>query len=406
MPARLARGQRVGNRYRLERELGHGTDGITWEAIDERLDRPVALRIFAGSDRKTIVKRAGLAASLTHPRVVRVFDTGEDGGRFYTVSELLPESLSTVRLPLSPDTALQTATDLAEALHYAHERGVVHGNLHEANVLLSEGGAKIGDFALSPASEHATKQDDLQKLGTLLGRIARMPDPAAPPGFERIIEGLASGAYTSAAEVLGELRAIRPAALVPRAPTSKRGWLIVVVALLAGLTAYGVMRLGGQSPRDQLLPGGKIEGTPLRAAAVKDFDPFGIGPPGENPGAVSNVIDGDPTTFWNTERYTSGPKLNKPGVGVILDLGSSKDVGKAQVLFVTQGCGFELRHSDDVSAPADEWVTSSTIATSPVSAAFKFDAAKARYWLVWITSLAADGTKFRCGIKEAELFAP
>lgn len=406
MPSHLARGQRVGNRYRLERELGHGTDGITWEAIDERLDRPVALRIFAGSDRTTIVKRAGLAASLTHPRVVRVFDTGEDGGRFYTVSELLPESLGTVRLPLAPDTAVQTATDLAEALNYAHERGVVHGNLHEANVLLSEGGAKIGDFALSPASEHATKEDDLQKLGTLLRRIARTPDPAAPPGFDRVIEGLASGGYTSAAEALGELRAMRPAALVPRTPTSKRGWLLVAVTLLAGIAAYGVMQLGGQSPRDQLIPGGRIEGTPLDTIGAKDFDPFGRGTPGENPEAVRNVVDGDSATFWNTERYTSGPKLNKPGVGVILDLGASKEVGRAQVLFVMQGCGFELRHSDNPTAPIEQWTKSSTIPTSPASAAFGFEAANVRYWLVWITSLAPDGASFRCGIKEAELFAP
>jgi len=113
-PTRLARGTRVGNRYRLERELGRGTDGITWEAIDERLDRPVALRVFsAGSDRATVVKRAGIAASLTHPRVVRVFDTGEDGGRFFTVSELLPESLLSIRLPLPADSALLVATDIA-----------------------------------------------------------------------------------------------------------------------------------------------------------------------------------------------------------------------------------------------------------------------------------------------------
>src|ERR671922_682926 len=117
---RLARGQRVGERYRLERELGRGGTSVTWEATDERLDRPVAVRIFdSGIDPNALMKRAGLAASLTHPRVVRVFDTGEDTGRFFTVSELVGESLQTVRLPLAADVALQTSIDIAEALRYA-----------------------------------------------------------------------------------------------------------------------------------------------------------------------------------------------------------------------------------------------------------------------------------------------
>ena len=72
--------------------------------MDERLDRSVALRIFEGNvDKKALTKRAGIAASLTHPRVVRVFDTGQEGDSFFTVSELLPASLQTVRLPLAPD---------------------------------------------------------------------------------------------------------------------------------------------------------------------------------------------------------------------------------------------------------------------------------------------------------------
>src|SRR5438477_2424381 len=226
MPSRLARGQRVGDRYRLDQELGRGEGGVTWQALDERLDRGVALRIFdPGLDRKTLVSRAGVAASLTHPRVVRVFDTGTDEGRFFTVSELLPTSLRSVRLPLSARNAINAAVDVAEALQYAHERGVVHGNLHEGNVLLSEAGAKVGDFGFGAV--HRERADDLRELGAMLGRVAGEPTQTMPDGFTRIVEGLANGAYSSATDVLVDLRALRPAIVAaPTEAPQPRGWII------------------------------------------------------------------------------------------------------------------------------------------------------------------------------------
>ena len=410
MSTRLARGQRVGNRYRLERELGRGTDGMTWEAIDERLDRRVALRIFdAGLERQTIVKRAGIAASLTHPRVVRVFDTGEDGGRFFTVSELVPESLHTAQLPLPAEAALQTATDIAEALHYAHERGVVHGHLHEGNILLSEGGAKVGDFALGASGEHTDRDDDLRSLGALMRRVTLMPDPSAPPGLARVVEGLASGAYTSAAEALSELRALRPPSVTPRRQAPSRSWLALIAAVLLGLIAFGVLRLGERSPDEELIPGGRIEGTPLPVIGIRDFDPeTSDADKEENPDEVRNAIDADPQTFWSTEGYGSGPNFSglKNGVGLILDVGKPTDVGKAQILWVAQGCSFDLRHSDDKTAAVGEWATAHTVTDSPISAPIRFEAAKAQYWLLWITRLAQSGNTHRCGVKDIDLFSP
>jgi serine/threonine protein kinase len=412
MATHLARGLRVGNRYRLERELGHGSDGITWEALDERLDRPVALRIFAaGLDRKTIVKRAGVAASLTHPRVVRVFDTGEDSGRFFTVSELLAESLQTVRLPLASDAAVHTATDIAEALQYAHERGVVHGNLHEGNVLISEGGAKVGDFALNHASVHADKDDDLRQFGALLRRISRTPDPSSPPGFARVIEGLAAGAYASATDALTDLRALRPKRVEPDRQPHGRGWLVIVVALLLGLAAFGAMRLGEHSPSQSLVPGGRIEGTPLTIVGVNDFDPFGKDR-AESPATVRNAIDDNSETFWSTERYSSSPLFSglKDGVGLIIDLDKSVVVGKSQVLFAAPGCSFEVKYSDDKNAPLGEWGTAASIENSLLSAAVKFDGATAQYWMVWITKLTTGvpgaGSKFACAVKEVDFYSP
>ena len=414
MPEELGPGARIGGRYRLERRLGRGSTSETWEAFDERLDRPVALRFFAAAeDRRALMKRAGLAASLTHPRVVRVFDTGFEGGRFFTVSELLPGSLRTARLPLEPTEAVGVAIGVAEGLQHAHERGVVHGHLTESNVLLGGGGAKVGDFALGAVNASDDPRGDLRDLGVLLRRVRGAeagPVPDAPPGFARVVEGLADGAYDSAAQVVYDLRAIG----VPE-PTARPGprppwWLAVAAVVLAAGAIFALTRLGSRSPQSHLAAGGRIRGTPLRVVAVQDFDPLGDGREGRR--TVRNVADRDPQTFWATEAYRSGPDFSrlKSGVGVILDVGRPVEVGKAQLLMPVQGCSFEIRHTDDPAAPVDQWPVAATVDNSPASAPIVFDAATARYWLVWITKLtsgvAGTGNAFACAVSEADLFPP
>ena len=412
MALRLARGQRVGERYRLERELGRGSGSVTWVATDERLDRSVAVRIFdSGLDRDALMKRAGLAASLTHPRVVRVFDTGQDAGSFFTVSELLTASLHTVRLPLTPDQAISTAIDVAEALRYAHERGVVHGHIHEGNVLLSESGAKVGDFALASSTQPTDRGDDLVQFGTVLRRSTGT-GTNAHGGLSRVVEGLTTGAYEDASAVLRDLRELRPPVTdrVAGGP-SRRGWLVaVIITVLVALAAFGATRLGERQQQTRFAPGGRIEGTALPIASVTDFDP--LGDQTEGPRTVGNLVDDDPATFWSTERYHASPDFNgrKAGVGVILDLGSAGEVDKAQLLFSAPGCSFELRYTDDRSASVDQWVVAASVTESPASAPILFDARRARYWLVWITRLTTNvpgaGSNFACAIAEVDLFTP
>ncbi len=409
MAVRLARGQRVGERYRLERELGRGEGSITWEATDERLDRSVAVRIFEGDvNRDVLMKRAGLAASLTHPRVVRVFDTGQESGRFFTVSELLPASLASVRLPLSADQALSTALDIAEALRYAHERGVVHGHLHEANVLLSESGAKVGDFSLSSGNDKADRGQDLAAFGQVLRNVTATESAEE---LDLIIEGLHSGAYEDADAVVSSLRELRraPADHTYR-PPRRRWFAAFVITLLIALAAFGVTRLGERSPETRFAPGGRIDGTPLPITSVIDFDPLGDGREGAS--TIAKIADDDPATFWSTERYERGANFSglKAGVGALFDLGQAMDVGKTQVVFSAPGCSFELRYTDDRSAPVAEWAVAATVADSPQSAPIIFDAKRARYWLVWLTKLTSGtpgaGNAFACAISETDLFAP
>ena len=415
MPTRLAPGQRVGERYLLDHELGTSEQGVTWQAVDERLDRGVALRIFDPRlDRAALTQRAGLAASLTHPRVVRVFDTGTDTGRFFTVSELLPTSLASVRLPLSATNALHTAIDVAEALQYAHERGVVHGNLHEGNVLLSEAGAKVGDFALSSRARSAKREDDLRAFGEMLFRVCQRQSGEVDE-LTRVVDSLRTGAYGSATDVLTDLRSLRPTPVAaPVQRRARRVWPAVVAAVLIAVIAFGATRLGHRGTGSNFVPGGKIHGTALRVFSVTDFDPRRDGGDGrEGHGTVNKIDDGSPTTFWSTERYTTNAYFNgkKPGVGVIFDLGSPTAVGQAEVLFVGAPCNFELRYSDARTNQIDQWQTATAVTSPQLATALRFSPHTARYWLLWITKLTqgapGGGTSaWTCAVAEANLYAP
>ena len=159
------------------------------------------------------------------------------------------------------------------------------------------------------------------------------------------------------------------------------------------------------------MPGGEIDGTPLKTSQAISYDPFTDDAiKDENGGTVGNAIDGNAATFWSTEGYSGTADFNgdKPGVGLIVDLGrASARSGRRSVLLVAQGCSFELRSSDDPGAPRSASGRPRRRSTkSQLVAAFEFEAASARYWMVWITQLVPDGNKFRCGLREVQLFSP
>ncbi|MEX2393740.1 MAG: hypothetical protein WD826_04590, partial [Actinomycetota bacterium] len=289
---------------------------------------------------------------------------------------------------------------------YAHDRGVVHGHLHEGNVLLAEGGAKVGDFALTGMK--ADTDDDLRSLGAMMRRVSRLPDPSAPPGLDRMIEALAAGAYQSAFEALAELRNLQPPSPeVRRVPPPKRGRRVAIVAVLLAIVAFGVMRLGERNPQGRLVAGGRVEGNALQILGQKDLDPEGDDR-AENPDIVGNATDGDPSTFWSTVTYRGGADFSglKTGVGLFVDVGDGAEVAFAQVLFQEPGCSFKLQHSDDKNAPVGEWSDVQRVTDSTASATMEFGATNARYWLVWITNLAESGSAYRCAIKEIDLYGP
>src|SRR5690349_19491002 len=134
----------VAGRYRPTAVLGRGGMATVWEATDERLGRPVALKLTVGLDADSAARcraEGRVLAALQHPHVVGVLDAGEHEGSPFVVTELvrgrsLREEMAAG--PLAPSRAARVGAEVASALDAAHRLGIVHRDLTPANVLLAE----------------------------------------------------------------------------------------------------------------------------------------------------------------------------------------------------------------------------------------------------------------------------
>src|SRR5919109_4256676 len=170
------------DRYRLERELGRGGMATVYLAYDCRHDRPVALKVLHpaiaatfGAERFLLEIR--VTARLQHPHILPLLDSGvvetAPGGPspFYVMPYVEGESLRD-RLrrehQLSVEEALRIVMDVAAALGYAHERGVIHRDVKPENILLSNGQAIVADFGIARAVSLAGGER-LTETGLALG---------------------------------------------------------------------------------------------------------------------------------------------------------------------------------------------------------------------------------------------
>jgi eukaryotic-like serine/threonine-protein kinase len=147
-------------RYVIERELGHGGMATVYLAEDIKHDRKVALKVLkpelaavVGAER--FLAEIKTTANLQHPHILPLFDSGEaDSFVFYVMPYIEGESLRD-RLDrehqLPVDEAVKIATDLAEALDYAHRHAVIHRDIKPANILMHEGRPLIADFGIALA---------------------------------------------------------------------------------------------------------------------------------------------------------------------------------------------------------------------------------------------------------------
>jgi serine/threonine protein kinase len=148
--------------FRVERLIGSGGMGAVYEAVDEKLERQVALKVLlregdSSLNQKRFLREARLAAKLTHPNIATVFEVGEFEEHLYIVMELL-EGQSLRKLleseRLSTPDALGIARDVARALARAHASGVTHRDIKPENVFITAPSpnvlhAKVLDFGLA-----------------------------------------------------------------------------------------------------------------------------------------------------------------------------------------------------------------------------------------------------------------
>ncbi|MCW2971161.1 MAG: serine/threonine protein kinase, partial [Solirubrobacterales bacterium] len=171
----------IAGRYRLEARLGFGGMSTVHLAMDQRLERQVAVKLLAEhlADDPTFVSRfqreAQAAARLVHPNIVQVFDSGEDDrtGQYFIVMEYIEGSSGAEILRddgwVEVDEALSIIEQACEGLHYAHRHGVVHRDVKPGNLLRArEGEVKLADFGIAKATE----QSSITQVGSVLGTAA------------------------------------------------------------------------------------------------------------------------------------------------------------------------------------------------------------------------------------------
>jgi serine/threonine-protein kinase len=180
-------------RYRLVGHIANGGMAGVWEAHDELLDRPVAVKVLAAHlseddrARKRFQREARAVAGLSsHPHVVTIYDVGEHDGRTFMVMELMRGGTVAERLAADEEIpharALRWLREAAEALDAAHDAGIVHRDVKPANLLLDERDRlAIGDFGIA----RLAWEDQVTQTGQVLGTAAyispeqAMGEPAA-----------------------------------------------------------------------------------------------------------------------------------------------------------------------------------------------------------------------------------
>ena len=169
-------------RYTLERELGRGGMATVYLAQDLRYHRPVAIKVLhaelalaLGADR--FLREITIVAQLQHPHILPLLDSGEAGGLLYYVMPYVPGASLRHRLvqerQLPLDDVLRITAQIASALAYAHEHGVVHRDLKPENILLEGDQAVLADFGIARALSEAGGES-LTGTGLSLGTPAYM----------------------------------------------------------------------------------------------------------------------------------------------------------------------------------------------------------------------------------------
>jgi len=457
----------LAGRYALEEELGRSGTGMLWRAVDTVLERTVAVKIlrpalaedpaFAGR----LALETSAAAGIPAAGLVRLLDTGTERGVSFLVREHVEGESLRARLersgPLAPAEAARIGVEVLRALSPAHAVGILHLDVKPENVLLAtDGHVRLADLGVGAAIRACRPSDaaeilapapeppellepaagpdprtDLFLTGALLfeALTGRPPAGARSPreartdvplaldtAVSRALAPIPSERFPDAeafADALGVPSQDAPMAAATRESHGARAWLLVpgvvvlaaVIAIALGLW-LGRLEIGGPLGVRPAHQGSGRPASPapraifLPVERVSTLDPFGDGT--ENDSGVSAAIDGDTSTAWRSENYFDAD-LNKPGVGLLLDLGSSRAVTGFRLETPHPGWAFAISVGDDPDVLVD---TAEPSFTAAASMRRTIEAALGRYVLLWIFSVVDAGDGNRAEVAELRVVGP
>lgn len=171
VPARIGR-------YRITDTLGEGGMGVVYAAVDEQLERPIAVKVLrheSATDtiaRERFSREARLAASVNHPHICQLYEIGEADGQLFMAMERLEGEPLAARLGRGAMPIAETVRiglEVLDALEALHRRGITHRDLKPSNVFLTPHGAKVLDFGVSLGQTGGRTQLPLTSPGAILG---------------------------------------------------------------------------------------------------------------------------------------------------------------------------------------------------------------------------------------------
>lgn len=167
-------GTEFAQRYRILNVVSRGGAGTVLKAEDSRLGRIVAIKVFGQAVTgqpelaERVLREAGVLARLNHPAIIRLYDSGMYQGTSYLVMEYVEQSLADVlrQGPQRPEYAVAIISQVADALIYAHSKGIIHRDIKPSNILISsDGRVLLSDFGLALPSGLSS----LTRTGYVLG---------------------------------------------------------------------------------------------------------------------------------------------------------------------------------------------------------------------------------------------
>lgn len=349
----------LSGRYRIERVLGEGGMATVYLAHDEKHNRKVAVKVMRpelaatlGADR--FLREVQVAAQLSHPNILPMFDSGESNGVLYYVmpyveGETLKEHTAKEG-QLSIGEAMRLGREVAEALAYAHARGIIHRDIKPGNILLQSGHALVADFGIARAL--GDEGEVLTKTGLAVGTPQYMA-PEQATG-EREVDGRAD-VYALGA-VMYEMMAGEPPftgptarAIITRSLTEEPRSLTVSRAGFPALVNSAVMKALAKSPSDRYanaqqmadaldraLEGSRSGATPAVSegpAPIQVWGLFALGCVGML-ALVSALI-----RQWNLPNWTFGLALGLLAIGAVVLVMTGKAEARRRAGADTPGLG-------------------------------------------------------------------